>query len=174
MSEVEKLDGETCPICHKKTLTLMEQESDVPYFGKVFVFSMTCSSCKYNKADVEASEQHPPSKYTLEISEEDDMNVRVVKSSEATVKIPHVMTISPGPASTGYVSNVQGILERVKQAIETSKEGEDDPSAKKKAKNMLKKLQKVMWGQEKLKLIIEDPSGNSAIISDKVKKEKLK
>jgi C4-type Zn-finger protein len=31
-----------------------------------------------------------------------------------------------------------------------------------------------MWGQEKLKLIIEDPSGNSAIISDKAVKSKLK
>ena len=44
---------------------------------------------------------------------------------------------------------------------------------KKKAKNMLKKLNRTMWGQEKLKIIIEDPSGNSAIISDKAKKSKL-
>ena len=44
---------------------------------------------------------------------------------------------------------------------------------KKKAKNMLKKLNKAMWGQEKLKLIIEDPHGNSAIIDEKAKKSKL-
>jgi len=39
---------------------------------------------------------------------------------------------------------------------------------------MVKKLQKVLWGDEKLKLIIEDPTGNSAIISDKAVKAKLK
>jgi C4-type Zn-finger protein len=31
-----------------------------------------------------------------------------------------------------------------------------------------------MWGQDTLKIIIEDPSGNSAIISDKAVKSKLK
>jgi len=36
-----------------------------------------------------------------------------------------------------------------------------------KAIKMLKKINRVLWGQDKLKLIIEDPTGNSAIISDK-------
>ena len=31
-----------------------------------------------------------------------------------------------------------------------------------------------MWGKQKQKVIIEDPSGNSAIISDKAVVEKLK
>jgi len=38
---------------------------------------------------------------------------------------------------------------------------------------MLKKLQNVLWGSEKLKIIIEDPSGNSAIISEKAVRQKL-
>ncbi len=42
------------------------------------------------------------------------------------------------------------------------------------AKEILKKLQKVKWGKEKLKIILEDPTGNSAIISDKAVKSKLK
>jgi len=174
MGEVEKLEGEICPICLKKTLTLMDQETEVPYFGKVFVFSMNCSDCKYNKADVETADKHDPCKYTFEVTEEEDMKIRIVKSSEATVKIPHIMTISPGPASSGYVTNIEGVLERVKSAIETTRDSEEDPAAKKKAKNLLKKLQKVIWGQEKIKIILEDPSGNSAIISEKAKKEKLK
>ena len=31
-----------------------------------------------------------------------------------------------------------------------------------------------MWGSEKIKLTLEDPTGNSAIISDKAAKTKLK
>ena len=38
---------------------------------------------------------------------------------------------------------------------------------------MVKKLQNVLWGEEKLKITIEDPSGNSAIISEKAKRTKL-
>ena len=85
-----------------------------------------------------------------------------------------MVSIEPGPASSGYITNVEGVLNRIKHQIEQAKESEEDNEAKKKAKNMLKKLNRVMWGQEKLKIIIEDPSGNSAIISDKAVKSKLK
>ena len=132
---------------------------------------MTCSSCKYHKADVESTEQKEPVKFEFEISSEDDMKVRVVKSAEATVKLPHLATISPGPAAQGYVTNIEGILNRVKYQIEAAKEAEED---KKKAKNLLKKLLNITWGKEKQKIIIEDPSGNSAIISDKAVKNSLK
>ena len=171
---MEKLEKQPCPMCGKKELTLIEDEKEVPYFGKVYVFSMTCNNCKYHKADVESAKEGEPSKYTFEIGSEKDLKVRVVKSSQATVKLPHIISIEPGPAANGFVTNVEGILNRVKHAIETAKEDADSPEEKKKAKNLLKKLTKVMWGQEKIKLIIEDPSGNSAIISDKAVKSKLK
>ena len=168
------LEGQPCTFCNTSNLALMEREIEVPYFGKLFVFSMSCSNCKYHKADVESVEQREPCKYTFEISSEEDMKVRVVKSANATVKIPHITTITPGPASNGYVTNIEGILNRVKTQVEHLKEDDEDEEARQKAKNMLKKLQRVMWGQEKLKIIIEDPSGNSAIISDRAVKEKLK
>jgi zinc finger protein len=82
--------------------------------------------------------------------------------------------MSPGPASEGFISNVEGIIVKFKEQVETLRDTEEDPAAKKKAKNLLKKIQKVLWGNEKLKIIIEDPTGNSAIISDKAVKEKLK
>ena len=171
---MDKLGNQPCPMCKEKTLTLSEDEKDIPYFGKVYIFSMSCSNCKYHKADIEAAEEKEPCKYAIEVSGEEDMKIRIVKSSEATVKIPHVVTIAPGPASSGYVTNVEGILNRVKHQIESTKESEEDHDAKKKAKKLLKKLNKAMLGQDKLKIIIEDPSGNSAIISEKAVKSKLK
>ena len=174
MSKPDTMPEQTCPLCYKNTLTLTEEDTEVPYFGKVFIFSMTCSNCKYHKADIEASEKKEPGKYTFEINNENDMKVRVVKGSEATVKIPHITTITPGPASQGFVTNIEGILNRVKYQIETARDTAEDNSDKKKAKNLLKKLMKIMWGQEKQKIIIEDPSGNSAIISDRAEKSTLK
>ena len=174
MPKPETMSGQPCPLCYKKTLTLTEEETEVPYFGKVFVFSMTCSNCKYHKSDLEAAEKKEPCKYTFEISNEKDMKVRVVKSAEATVKIPHITTITPGPASQGFVTNIEGILNRIKYQIETARDTAEDNEDKKKAKNLLKKLLKITWGQEKQKIIIEDPSGNSAIISDKAEKSSLK
>lgn len=170
MIEEEEVESQSCPLCNEKALILTERETEVPYFGNVYLFSMTCNNCKYHKADVEAVDQKIPIKYEFEISSEEDMKVRVIKSSEATVKLPHIATITPGPASQGYVTNVEGILNRVRHQIETAKESEEDEDEKKKAKNLLKKLTRIAWGQEKQKLIIEDPSGNSAIISTKAVK----
>ena len=174
MEQEPQLKNETCPVCHKKSLVLAEHDTEVPYFGKVFLFSMSCSNCKYHQSDVEGMEQHEPVKYSLDIDSEKDMKIRIVKSSQATIKIPHITTVTPGPASNGYITNVEGVLNRIKNSVETARDQEEDEEVKKKAKNLLKKLLKVTWGQEKIKMIIEDPSGNSAIISEKAVKEKLK
>lgn len=170
----ETLGGQPCPMCLQNTLELTEEEREVPYFGRVYLFSMHCNNCKYHKADIESVDKREPVKYTLEIESEEDMKIRVVKSSEATVKIPHITTITPGPAAQGFVTNVEGIFSRVKHQVEELKENSDDEDDRAKAKNMLKKISKIMWGQEKAKMIIEDPTGNSAIISEKAVKTALK
>jgi zinc finger protein len=172
----ETIDGELCPFCNEKTLSLMETTRDVPFFGVCHIFSMDCSSCKYHKADVEPENSAgEPVKYTLEISSEEDMKIRVIKAAEATVKIPYIGEIEGGENANGYITNVEGIFNRIKVQVEHLKNAadEDDEELKTKAKNQLKKLTRIMWGQEKAQLIIEDPSGNSAIISPKAVKSKL-
>ena len=173
--DYETIEGELCPFCNEKTLTLMETAREVPYFGVCHIFSMDCSSCKYHKADVEAeATSGEPVKYTLDITEEADMKIRVVKSSEATVKLAYIGNIEPGETANGYITNVEGIINRIKNQIEHLKEAaDDDEEMKTKAKNQLKKLTRIIWGQEKGQLIIEDPTGNSAIVSPKAVKSKL-
>ena len=170
---MEVLENQTCPFCHKNTLTLQEAQKDVPYFGVCYIFSMDCSNCHYHKADIEAEEERNPIKSTLEISEEEDMKIRIIKSSNATIKIPRITTVEPGEASNGYITNVEGILNRIKRQIEFARDNSDDKAERTKAKNMVKKLQRVMWGQDKISLTIEDPTGNSAIISEKAVTKKL-
>lgn len=170
----ESLGGQMCPMCRTKNLTLMEGQTEVPFFGKLFVFSMHCSGCHYHKADVEAAEPREGAKYTFEVGGKDDLNVRVIRSSEGTVKIPHVGSLEPGVNAEGFVTNIEGLITRFKHQIEVLRDTAEDEEDKKKAKNMLKKIQNVLWGTEKLKIIMEDPTGNSAIISDKAVREKFK
>lgn len=174
MKQPTQLEKQLCPMCKKKTLTLMEKDYEIPFFGKTCIYSMDCSNCKYHKADVEAVEQKEPCKYVLDIINEKDMHIRVVKSSQATVKIPHIATITPGPSSNGYITNVEGIFNRIKVQTEHLRDDAEEKEDRKKSKNRVKKIINIMWGREKSKLIIEDPSGNSAIISDKAQKSVLK
>ena len=170
----ESIGGQPCPMCHQNSLTLTERDIEVPYFGKLLAFSMLCSNCKFHKADVETEQQGEPLRYTFEIESEKDMSVRIIKSSEATVKFPHLTTIEPGTASQGYVSNVEGLLNRIKHEIEVIRDTAEDEGDKTKAKNLLKKIFRITCGEEKQKLIIDDPSGNSAIISERARREPLK
>ena len=172
---MDKLDNQPCPVCRNKTLTLTEDMVEVPYFGKTYIFSMRCSSCKYFMSDVEAEEQKEPSRYTIETDSDKDMQIRVVKSSAAAIKIPQLkMSVESGPASIGFISNIEGVLDRFKEIIEQEKESTDEEGVRKNAKNLLKKIWKIKLGDIKVKIILEDSTGNSAIISEKAKVEKLK
>ncbi len=173
-SKIDVVMGELCPVCSQKSLTLTEREQEVPYFGKVYIFSMMCNNCKFHKADVECAETREPVKYSIEVSGCDDMGIRVVKSSQATVKVPYIAEIEPGTASNGYVTNVEGILQRIKKQIEFIRDTDEDQDAVRKAKNLIKKINRAVLGEEKLKIIMEDPSGNSAIISDKAVVDRMK
>lgn len=172
---MDKIDNEPCPMCHNNSLTLIEDEQDIPYFGKVFIFSMTCSSCGYRVSDVEASDPKEPCKIEFNIESGKDLTVRVVRSSEASIKIPGLkMSMDPGVGAEGFVSNIEGILQRFKKILEAERDTADEDDVRKKAKNLLKKLWKVECGDEQLKIIIEDPSGNSAIVSEKAIISKMK
>lgn len=184
MSEEEKsitqdldiLKGETCPLCLRKSLTLLEQTREIPHFGQVFIFSMTCEDpeCGFHKSDIEPAETKPPSSLSLEISSEDDMNIRIVKSASAIVKLPRILTMESSETSDGFITNVEGLLQRFKGILESVRDTSDDKDEQKKAKNHLKKLQRIMWGQDSITLTIDDPSGCSAIISDKTVVKSLK
>ncbi len=172
---MDKIEHEQCPVCMTKNLTLTEDEMDIPFFGKTYLFSMNCSSCGYNKSDVEAEESRDPCRIIFTIEKEEDLNVRVVKSSEATVSVPQMkMSVTPGPSSIGFISNVEGLLNRFQEIIEQERDNTDEDDVRVHAKNLLKKLWKVRCGDMPLKIVIEDPSGNSAIISEKAEVTKLK
>jgi len=163
---IEEIKEQPCPMCHNNTLNLREIHRDLPYFGMCFIFSMDCTNCDYHMADVEVDGKGKPVKYKLEIESEEDLKIRVIKSSRATIKVPRLIEITPGPISNGYVTNVEGILNRIKKVIE-SKRNDEDSAVRKKAKNHLKKIQRVIWGRDKMTLYITDPTGNSAIVSEK-------
>lgn len=168
-----ELTGQKCALCGANQAKLSETDLDIPHFGKVFVLSVECTGCGYKKSDIEPAEKKEPCKYSFEVNSEEDLNVRIVKSSEATLRIPHIITIQPGPAADGYVTNVEGLLQNVKKVIESNMESEEEDDAKQKCRSLIKKLNKVLVGREPLKIIIEDLSGFSAIISEKAIRSKL-
>lgn len=81
------------------------------------------------------------------------------------------MGVYPGVHSSGYVSNVEGVLNRFKDAINITKNQlmSDELSELKKCNFLIDSLNNTINGSNKeiLTLIFSDPMGHSKILHDK-------
>ena len=173
--ELKSVNIIDCPICGaKNSLKIMTNELDIPYLGKVIETTMICDKCKYRKSDVLPIEVKEPKRFILKICGEGDLNKRVIKSSTGYIKIPELgFEVKPGPASQGYISNVEGVLNRLEDSLKTLMNWVETDEEKKKAEEIAERIENIKNGKETATLIIEDPLGHSAIIGDGVKEEKL-
>ncbi|GBF36985.1 ZPR1 zinc finger domain-containing protein [Methanofervidicoccus abyssi] len=174
MENIKPVNVIDCPICGgKNTFKIFSNQLDIPYFGKVMETTMICDKCKYRKSDIIPLEVKEPKRYILRVCGEEDLNKRVVRSSTGYIKIPEWgFEVRPGPASEGYISNVEGVLNRLEDSLKMLLKWVDGEE-KRKGEEILKKIEDVKRGKENITLIIEDPLGHSAIIGDGVKEEKL-
>ncbi len=168
--------NQVCPACTKPKAVFSEYETEDPYLGPLAIFSVKCENCGYKSSDVEVINKGDPKEYILDVENKDDLNIRIIKSSSCEIIIPNFrISVDSSFHSDGFVSNVEGVLMRFKEQIEFLKE---DPEIKKEEKKKLKRIlndiNEVLHGYKKIRIILRDREGNSAIISDKVKVKKLK
>ncbi len=111
-----------------------------------------------------------PVRYVYRTATSDDLAVRVMRSMSASIEIPELgVRIDPGPTCQGFVSNIEGILDRIIQAI-GSAIIDGDAEEREKARSLLEKIARVKCGELAVTVILEDPLGNSAIVSDSAEK----
>ena len=110
--------GVSCPACDKEELTYRSVELDIPYFGKATQTTLICAGCGYKHNDIMLSQLNEPLRYSFTITCEEDMSVKVVRSASCTVSVPELgLKVEPGVASEGYISNVEGVLQRFRGVV---------------------------------------------------------
>ena len=178
LGEVQVISLGDCPICGGKgTLKAIQHIHEIPYFGKVMESTIICEKCGYRNADVMILEDRPPKLYTVKVENEKDLFTRVVRSKSGTIELEEIgVKIEPGPAAEGFITNVEGVLERVRETLLMAREfrkQEGDEEAVKKADEILQYIEDVKEGKKPLTVKIADPLGNSALIGEKVKSRLL-
>jgi len=160
-----------CPLC-QKSIIITWQPDNIPFFGDVMY---TCSQCDcgFKYADTMILTQREPMRFTLVVESPEDLDIRVIRSISGTIRIPELgINIEPGPASESYVSNVEGVLCRIEDVVGMVTRWDDEPPGSiERAHEILGSLQQVRQGELRITIIIEDPLGNSAIISDNARSE---
>ena len=154
-------------------MTAITRVEKIPYFGEIMESVLICERCNYRSTDIICLEQKEPSRYIIEAGE-DTLNARVVKSQSATIRIPELgLKVEPGSRSAGYISNIEGVVERFETALKTALKLFENDESKEKASKILEMLQEVREGARKVTVVIEDPFGQSFVGHPRAVNEKL-
>ena len=167
-----------CPICGGNgTLKALQYIHEIPYFGKVMESTIICEKCGYRNADVMILEERAPKLYTVRVEEGRGLFTRVIRSKSGTIELDEVgIKIEPGPAAQGFVTNVEGVIERVKETLlmaRNFKEEDGDESAVERIDELLSYIEEVREGKKPITVRVMDPFGNSALIGEGVKSRLL-
>ena len=163
-----------CPVCGgKNTATYTTQTHELAYFGEIVESTIQCERCGFRHNDIITTEQKDPAKHSLIISKK-NLDSRVVRSQSATVSLPEIgIKVEPGPKSEGYISNVEGVLIRFRDATERALNMFTDEVSEENGIKVLENINKVLDGEMETLLLIEDPFGQSKIMDVRAKTEPL-
>lgn len=160
-----------CPCCNTEIDYLYKTEN-IPYFSDILIISAICPACGYKFVDTQLLKHGEPSRYTLAVRSADDLSIRIVRSMGASIEIPELgVRIDPGPLCQGFVSNVEGVLDRIEQVVKGALQWGNEVE-RENAAALLADIVRVKAGTFPITLILEDPDGNSGIESERAVKEK--
>ncbi|WEU39773.1 MAG: ZPR1 zinc finger domain-containing protein [Candidatus Odinarchaeum yellowstonii] len=166
-----------CPVCERGSLNLSSTEVELPYYGKAYIITLICEICAFRITDVVLSKVNPPTSYYAKIDSVEDLKIKVVKSSTGIIRIPEMgVKMEPGPVSQGFITNIEGILQRVEDVTIMVKGWLTDERKLQRCNQLLEKISKAVNGEFEFTFIIEDPLGNSMLVGEPsqiIKKRKL-
>ena len=162
-----------CPVCGKE-MAFLYQTEDIPYFPSLLIISALCGSCGFRFTDTMLLGEREPVRWELPVRGLTDLDARVVRSMQAAVIVPELgVRIDPGPSCEGFVSNVEGVLSRIERVLDGVVAGEEEEGARSRALELKDQIFRIKEGTATMTLIIEDPSGNSLILSGEARRSPL-
>lgn len=173
MSFVEKIleYAIKCPVCGAE-MKIEEHLYDMPLVGKVIISSGRCPNCGYKWSDVRLAESKGPRKIVYTVEEPGDENALLIRASTASIVIPELgVEIKPGPAALGFITTIEGLIMDIIEKAEFLCSEPDAPERE--CIEKLEQLRKARDAAVKYTVIIIDPEGVSAIISEKAREEPL-
>ncbi len=156
-----------CPQCLKDdALTMLAMSSEIPYFGEHTQITVICESCGWKHTDFIPSDGEKPGYSSLIVDNPEKCSARVVRSSSGTIRIPQLeLEVSPGGSSSGFVSNVEGVIKRFEDAVGSILRGNaDDENIVQASLELLESLRKMKSGSSHFLIELLDPRGRSQII----------
>lgn len=160
-----------CPYCGAEGLVMRSLPLNIPYFGDALQTTVLCTSCTFRHPDLLLMNQGPPIRFELHVESPSELTARVARSSACTVRVPEIQaTIEPGLRAEAFVTNAEGVLRRIRDVTAFLVRNADGSAAKRTAERTMRTLDEMIAGRQRFTIVLEDPTGNSAIVHDRATK----
>lgn len=169
------IEDAVCPACEGKGLEYTAEPVELPYMGTSLEILLRCERCGYRHTDFVLTEHREPTRYSYVVTKADDMMVRIVRSGSGTIRIPELgISVEPGAASEAFVSNIEGILVRVERVLDQLLRDAEDEEQRGRIMDLQDTMGAMRQGTaQPVTVILEDPFGNSAILGDGARHERI-
>ena len=167
----------SCVICGESGLVMLAHTEGIAYFGEHTQVTLTCPACGWRQTDFIPAEAREGSCQSYHIDSSDDLQVRVIRGSACTVRLVELdLEVRPGSHSTGYVSNIEGVLNRFQEVIDMvgrQAAVEENQDAIAELTKLTEAMLEIREGQRGATIEFLDPHGHSMILTDNVESRPL-
>jgi zinc finger protein len=167
-----------CIICgFAEGISMLAHTEQIAYFGEHTQITLTCPGCGWRQTDFIPAESREGSCQCFLISKTEDLKIRVIRGSACTVRLLELdLEVRPGSHSTGYVSNIEGVLNRFQEVIDMvgrQAAVEENWAAITELTKLTETMMEIRDGKSSVTLEMLDPCGHSMILTDNVEERPL-
>ena len=167
-----------CIICgFAEGISMLAHTEQIAYFGEHTQITLTCPGCGWRQTDFIPAESREGSCQSFLIDGADDLSIRVIRGSACTVRLVELdLEVRPGSHSTGYVSNIEGVLNRFQEVIDMvgrQAAVEENWTAITELTKLTETMMEIRDGKSSVTLEMLDPCGHSMILTEGVDERPL-
>jgi len=139
----------------------------IPFYKEVILMSFRCENCGFTNCELQSGSkiQERGVTYKVKVKDREDLNLQIVKSDTATLKVPELDLEVPADSQKGVVTTVEGVLQRTIDGLM-----QDQPVRKhmapqdaKKIEEYVARIEDLLEANSTFHVILSDPSGNSFV-----------
>ncbi|ODN00582.1 Zinc finger protein-likeZPR1 [Orchesella cincta] len=157
-----------CHECNELCFTKMKV-TDIPFFKEVIIMATDCDKCGCRTNEVKSGGGIEPKgkRMKLRVKSKEDFSRDVLKSETCNVEIPELRLEAGSHVFAGKFTTVEGLLSDIKKNLFDDNpiiSGDSvDSEFKSKIENVCTELDRLLTGEHKFTLVLDDPAGNCYI-----------
>ena len=160
--------GTNCPYCNAPCDTNMKV-TNIPYFKEIIVMATACDECGHKSNEVKSGTGIAPQaiRYTLTLSDAEDLNRDILVSETSSLAIPDLdFELSESKSIGGRFTTIEGIFTTLKSQLASvimpfsGGDSHDANTDKNRMSTFLGDIDAVLAGEKFVTIVLDDPAGN--------------